>query len=63
MARLSWSASHGLCTWSWLADLGPQEGMPCVWGQALDMNAIHGGQATHDTLDAQHMAVLRRGGL
>jgi hypothetical protein len=27
------------------------------------MNAIHGGQATHDTIDAQTIAVLRRGGM
>ena len=27
------------------------------------MKASHGGQATHDTIDAQHIAVLRRGGL
>jgi hypothetical protein len=27
------------------------------------MNAIHGGKATHDTIDAQKMAVLLRGGM
>ena len=27
------------------------------------MKAIHGGQATHDTIDAHKMAVLRRGGM
>jgi transposase len=27
------------------------------------MQAIHGGKATHDTIDAQNIAVLRRGGM
>jgi hypothetical protein len=27
------------------------------------MQAIHGGKATHDTLDAQQMAALLRGGM
>jgi hypothetical protein len=27
------------------------------------MKAIHGGQATNDTIDAQKIAVLRRGGM
>jgi hypothetical protein len=27
------------------------------------MKAIHGGQATHETIDAPKMAVLRRGGM
>jgi transposase len=51
-----------LFTWDWLADLCAQEGMPFVLGQALDMPALHGGKATHDTIDAHKMAVLLRGG-
>jgi hypothetical protein len=53
----------GLFTWSWLADLCAQEGVPLVLGHALSMKAIHGGQGKHDRLDAQKMAVLLRGGL
>ena len=52
-----------LFTWYWLADLSAREGMPCVLGHALYMKAIHGGKAKHDTIDAQKMAVLRRGGM
>jgi transposase len=37
--------------------------MPVVLGHALDMQAIPGGQATHDTIDAHKIAVLRRGGM
>jgi transposase len=36
--------------------------MPFVLGQALDMKAIHGGKATHDTSEAHKIAVLLRGG-
>jgi transposase len=50
-------------TWSWLADLCAREGMPFVLGHALDMQAMHGGNAKHDTIDAHQMAVWRRGGL
>jgi hypothetical protein len=50
-------------TWYWLADLGAQEGLPCVLGHALSMQAIHGGKATHDTIDSQKIAVLLRGGM
>jgi hypothetical protein len=39
------------------------EGIPFVLGHALYMKAIHGGKAKHDTLDAQKIAVLRRGGM
>jgi hypothetical protein len=51
-----------MCTWSWLADLWTHEGIPCVLGYALYMQAIHGGKAKHDTLDAHQIAVLLRGG-
>jgi hypothetical protein len=48
--------------WYWLADLCAQEQMPLVLGQALSMQAIHGGKATHDTIDAPNMARRLRGG-
>jgi hypothetical protein len=50
-------------TWYWLADLCAHEGIPFVLGHALYMNAIHGGKATHDTLDAHQSAALLRGGM
>jgi hypothetical protein len=56
-----WGA--GLCTWSWLADLWAREAMPCVRGHALSRQAIHGGTAHHDQMDAQKSAVRRRGGM
>jgi hypothetical protein len=56
-------AAECLFTWYWLADLCAAEGIPFVLGHALYMKAIHGGQAKHDTIDAQNIAVLRRGGL
>jgi len=49
--------------WYWLAALGAREGMPLVLGHALYMKAIHGGKAKNDTLDAQKIAVLLRGGM
>jgi transposase len=49
--------------WYWLADLGARAGLPFVLGHALSMQAMHGGTATNDTIDAQTSAVLRRGGL
>jgi transposase len=49
-------------TWYWLADLCAREGIPFVLGHALDMKAIHGGKAKHDTIDAHKIAVRRRGG-
>ena len=52
-----------LCTWYGLADLGPREGLAFVRGQALSMQAMHGGTATHDTREAQQSAVLLRGGM
>jgi transposase len=50
-------------TWYWLADLCTQEGIPFVLGHALYMKAIHGGKAKNDKIDAQKIAVLRRGGM
>jgi hypothetical protein len=56
-------AVEGLCTWSWLADLGADQGLPCGLGQALDRKAMHGGKAKNDTSDAQQIAALLRGGM
>jgi transposase len=53
----------GIFTWYWLADLCAREGIPFVLGHALSRKAIHGGKATHDTIDAQQIAVLLRGGM
>jgi transposase len=50
-------------TWSWPADLWAREGIPFVLGHALYMQAIHGGQAKNDKIDAQQIAVLLRGGM
>ena len=50
-------------TWDGLADLCAHAGMPCGLGPALDMTALHGGKATHDTIDSPTMAARLRGGL
>jgi transposase len=50
-------------TWYWLADLCAQEGIPFILGHALYMKAIHGGKAKNDTLDADKIAMLLRGGM
>jgi transposase len=50
-------------TWYWLADLCAREGLPFVLGHALSMQAIHGGKAKNDKIDAQKIAVLLRGGM
>jgi transposase len=52
-----------LFTWYWLADLCARAGLPFVLGHALYMKAIHGGKAKNDTIDAQKIAVWRRGGM
>ena len=52
-----------LFTWYWLADLCAREGISFVLGHALSMQAIHGGKAKNDKIDAQKMAVLLRGGM
>ena len=52
-----------LFTWYGLADLCAQERIPFVLGHALDMKAIHGGNAQHDTSDAHKIAVRLRGGM
>jgi transposase len=55
-------AVEGIFTWSWLADLWAHEGSPFVLGHALSRQAIHGGKANHEKIDAQKIAVLLRGG-
>ncbi len=50
-------------TWYWLADLCTREGIAFVLGHALSMQAIHGGKAKNDRIDAQKIAVLLRGGM
>ena len=52
-----------LCTWYWLAALWADAGIPFVLGQALSMQALHGGKATNDTSAAQKSAALLRGGM
>jgi hypothetical protein len=52
-----------LFPWYGLADLCADAGLPCVLGHALSMQAIHGGKATNDTIDAQKMAAVLRGGM
>jgi hypothetical protein len=37
--------------------------MPCILGHALSMTALPGGKAKHDRLDADTIALLRRGGM
>jgi transposase len=61
--RLSSSASKAAAPGTGLADLGTREGIPFVLGHALDMKAIHGGNATHDTIDAPKIALVLRGGM
>ena len=56
-------AAACLCTWSWLADRCTEHAIPCVLGHARSLKALHGGQANNDTLDAQTIAVLLRGGM
>jgi transposase len=52
-----------LFTWYGLADLCAWEGLPFVLGHAFSMKALHGGKAKNDTIDAQKIAVLLRGGM
>jgi transposase len=52
-----------LFPWDWLADLWARDGLPCVLGHALSMQAIHGGKAKNAPIDAPKIAVRRRGGM
>jgi hypothetical protein len=56
-------AAEGRLTWSWRADCWAAQRLPVVLGPARSMQAIPGGQATPDTLDAPKLAGRRRGGL
>jgi transposase len=56
-------AVEGMFTGDWLADLCAQAGLAFVLGHALDMKAIHGGKAKHDTIESHPIATLRRGGM
>jgi hypothetical protein len=53
----------GIFTWDWLADLCARAGMPFVLGHALSLQAIHGGKANNEKIDAQTIAGRRRGGM
>jgi len=56
-------AVEWIFTWSWLADLWAQAGLPLVLGHALYRKAIHGGKTTNDKMVSQKIAVLLRGGM
>jgi hypothetical protein len=45
-------------TWYWLAALGAPAGIPVVLGPALSMQALHGGKAHNDKIDAHKMACV-----
>ena len=51
-----------LFAWYWLADLCNEQKIPFVLGHALYLKAIHGGKTKTDTIDAQKLARLLRGG-
>ena len=52
-----------LLPWDWRADLCARDGRPVGRGPALSRQALHGGTAHHDPLDAPHRAGLLRGGM
>ena len=56
-------AAAWLLPWDGLADRWADHGIPLVLGHALSRTALHGGTATHDTINAQNMAGLVRGGM
>src|SRR6266545_5403243 len=56
-------AAECMFTWYWLADFCAEHGIPFVLGHALSMQAIHGGKAKNDKIDAHKIAVLLRGGM
>jgi transposase len=55
-------ACECLFAWYWLADTCQEEQIPFVLGHALYMKAIHGGKTKNDTIDAEKIARLLRGG-
>jgi transposase len=52
-----------ICPWYWLAERCAPEGIPFVRGHAVYRQAIHGGKAKNEQIDAQKIAVLFRGGM
>jgi hypothetical protein len=56
-------AADWMFAWDWLADWCAAEGLPFVLGHARSMKAIQGGKAQNDTIAAQTIAALLRGGL
>src|SRR5262245_2698643 len=50
-------------TWYWLAALCAAQEIPFVLGQALYMQAIHGGKAKNAKSDSHKIAALLRGGM
>jgi hypothetical protein len=56
-------AVDGRFTWSGLAALWAEQGLPGVLGHARSLQALHGGQATHDTIESHKRAAGRRGGM
>ncbi len=56
-------AAAWMFPWYGLADYWAEPGLPFVLGQALSMKALHGGKAKNDTIDAQNIAGLLRGGM
>ena len=56
-------AVAGLLPWDGRAERWAPAGSPFVRGHALSMQALQGGQATHDPSDAPQMAALLRGGM
>jgi hypothetical protein len=50
-------------TWYWIADLCAAQGIPCVLGHALYMNAIHGSKTKNDRIDSTKIANLLRAGM
>ena len=56
-------AAAWMFTWDWLAARCAEHAMPFVLGHALSMTALHGGKAKNDTIAAQKIAGLLRGGM
>jgi len=56
-------AAACLFPWYGVAACCAEQGIPCVLGHALSLQAIHGGKATNDTIAAQKIAALLRGGM
>jgi transposase len=61
--RVSSSRSNACSPGTWRADLWAHEGLAFVSGHALDMPAIHGGQAKNDQIASHQIATRLRGGM